>query len=108
MTTKLAGDTTHFLPFNRGAEDGGAGNPLNQTGAKSAYLWERVLRRDAWLNILCRLMYIKHESSTDPISGKTTKSSSLRFPRFHQGEAVTELTAAVTAEGVGKRYLIQH
>jgi type I restriction enzyme, R subunit len=108
MTTKLAGETTHFLPFNRGAEDGGAGNPLNPTGSKSAYLWERVLQRDAWLNILGRLMYIKHESSTDPISGKTTKSSSLRFPRFHQWEAVTKLTAAVTAEGVGKRYLIQH
>lgn len=108
MTTKLFGDTTHFLPFNRGAEDGGAGNPLNPNGSKSAYLWERVLQRDAWLNILGRMMYIKHESSTDPISGKTTKSSSCRFPRFHQWEAVTELTAAVTSEGVGKRYLIQH
>jgi type I restriction enzyme, R subunit len=108
MTTKLAGDTTHFLPFTRGAEDGGAGNPLNPTGSKSAYLWERVLQREAWLNILGRLMYIKHESTTDPISGKTTKSSSLRFPRFHQWDAVTELTAAVTAEGVGQRYLIQH
>lgn len=108
MTTKVAGDTTHFLPFNRGTEDGGAGNPLNPHGSKSAYLWERVLQRDAWLNILGRLMYIKHESSTDPISGKTSKSSTLRFPRFHQWEAVTELTKAVTAEGVGKRYLIQH
>lgn len=108
MTTKLAGDTTQFLPFNRGTEDGGAGNPLNPTGSKSAYLWVRVLQREAWLNILGRLMYIKHESITDPISGKTSKSSSLRFPRFHQWEAVTELTAAVTAEGLGKRYLIQH
>ncbi|BBX74617.1 hypothetical protein MSHI_25230 [Mycobacterium shinjukuense] len=42
-------------------------------------------------------MYIKHESSTGPISGKTTKSSSSRFPRFHQWEAVTELAAAATA-----------
>ncbi len=108
MTTKLACDTTYFLPFNRGTEDGGAGNLLNPQGSKSAYLWERVLQRDAWLNILGRLMYIKHESSTDPISGKTSKSSSLRFPRFHQWEAVTELTKAVTTEGVGKRYLIQH
>ncbi|OBG12520.1 restriction endonuclease subunit R [Mycolicibacterium celeriflavum] len=108
MTTNLSGETTHFLPFNRGTENGGAGNPLNPHGSKTAYLWERVLQRDAWLNILGRLMYIKHESSTDPISGKTTKSSSLRFPRFHQWEAVTELTKAVTAEGVGKRYLIQH
>lgn len=108
MTTKLAGDKTHFLPFNRGSEDGGAGNPLNPNGSRTSYLWERVLQRDAWLNILGRLMYIKHESSTDPISGRTSKSSTLRFPRFHQWEAVSELTAAVTAEGVGKRYLIQH
>ncbi|MUM02608.1 type I restriction endonuclease subunit R [Mycolicibacterium sp. CBMA 334] len=108
MTTRLAGEKTHFLPFNRGTETGGAGNPLNPHGSKSSYLWERVLQRDAWLNILGRLMYIKHESTTDPISGKTSKSSTLRFPRFHQWEAVTEVTAAVTAEGVGKRYLIQH
>lgn len=108
MTTKLAGDKTHFLPFNRGTEEGGAGNPSNPEGSRSAYLWERVLQRDAWLNILGRLMYIKHESRTDPITGKTSRSATLRFPRFHQWEAVTELTAAVTAEGVGKRYLIQH
>ncbi|GFG71468.1 type I restriction endonuclease subunit R [Mycolicibacter senuensis] len=108
MTTNLAGASTHFLPFNRGTEAGGAGNPLNPDGSKSAYLWERVLQRDAWLNILGRLMYVKHESDTDPISGKTTRSSTLRFPRFHQWEAVTNLTEAVTAEGVGKRYLIQH
>lgn len=108
MTTKLTGDTTHFLPFNRGDEDGGAGNPLNPLGPRTAYLWERVLQRDAWLNILGRLMYIKHDTVTDPISGKTSKSSTLRFPRFHQWEAVTNLTAAVTAEGTGMKYLIQH
>ncbi|KNA90501.1 type I restriction endonuclease [Gordonia sp. w5E2] len=108
MTTNLVGDKTHFLPFNRGSEDGGAGNPLNPNGSRSSYLWERVLQRDAWLNILGRLMYIKHESRTDPISGKTTKTSTLRFPRFHQWEAVTNLTTAVTTEGAGNRYLIQH
>ncbi|NMD54393.1 MULTISPECIES: type I restriction endonuclease subunit R [Tsukamurella] len=108
MTTNLVGEKTHFLPFNRGTETGGAGNPLNPGGSPSSYLWERVLQRDAWLNILGRLMYIKHEKHTDPISGKTSRSSSLRFPRFHQWEAVTNLTAAVVAEGVGQRYLIQH
>ncbi len=108
MTTKLAGDKTRFLPFNRGTEDGGAGNPLNPDGSPSSYLWERVLDRDAWLGILGRFMYIKHEKTTDPISGKTTKTSSLRFPRFHQWEAVTSLTSAATVEGPGHRYLIQH
>lgn len=108
MTTKLAGERTHFLPFNRGTEDGGAGNPLNPHGSPTSYLWERVLQRDAWLNILGRFMYIKHESSTDPITGQTTKTSSLRFPRFHQWEAVTLLTDAAATEGAGNRYLIQH
>ena len=108
MTTRLAGEQTVFLPFNRGTEDGGAGNPLNPNGSKTAYLWERVLQRDSLLNILGRFMYIKHERTTDPITGKESKSASLRFPRFHQWEAVTNLTAAVSAEGVGHRYLIQH
>ncbi|MFF5781113.1 type I restriction endonuclease subunit R [Streptomyces virginiae] len=108
MTTKLAGEKTFFLPFNRGTEDGGAGNPLNPHGSPSSYLWERVLQRDAWLNIYGRFMYIKHDRQTDPISGKTTRSATLRFPRFHQWEAVTTVTNAVIEEGAGHRYLIQH
>jgi type I restriction enzyme R subunit len=36
MTTKLAGDATQFLPFNRGSEDGGAGNAYNPAGHKTA------------------------------------------------------------------------
>ena len=108
MTTNLAGEKTHFLPFNRGTEEGGAGNPLNPAGSPSAYLWEQVLQRESLLNILGRFMYVKHETSTDPITGHVSKSASLRFPRFHQWEAVTKLTDAVTAEGAGHRYLIQH
>ncbi|MFG3112978.1 type I restriction endonuclease subunit R [Streptomyces sp. NPDC048197] len=108
MTTKLAGEKTVFLPFNRGTEDGGAGNPLNSEGSPSSYLWERVLQRDAWLNIFGRFMYIKHDQHTDPITGKKTRSATLRFPRFHQWETVTEVTNKVIEEGAGHRYLIQH
>ncbi|SED42351.1 type I restriction endonuclease subunit R [Streptomyces sp. 2314.4] len=108
MTTRLAGEKTFFLPFNRGTEDGGAGNPLNPAGSPSSYLWERVLQRDAWLNIFGRFMYIKHDQHTDPITGKKTRSATLRFPRFHQWEAVTEVTSKVIEEGAGHRYLIQH
>ncbi|MGV9768304.1 type I restriction endonuclease subunit R [Microbacterium sp. NPDC003461] len=108
MTTKLDGERTHFLPFNRGTEDGGAGNPLNPDGWKTWYLWERVFQKDALLAILGRFMYVKHESRIDPKTGKTTKTASLRFPRFHQWEAVEKLGSAVAEEGVGKRYLIQH
>lgn len=85
MTTRLAGPDTRFLPFNRGTDAGGAGNPLNSSGSPSSYLWERVLQRDSLLAILGRFMYIKHETHTDPISGKRTKSSTLRFPASTSG-----------------------
>jgi len=65
MTTKLDGAKTRFLPFNRGAEDGGAGNPLNPTGQKTAYFWEQVLQRDAWLAILSRFIWISESRTRD-------------------------------------------
>jgi len=108
MTTQLAGNATRFLPFNRGTDDGGAGNPPSTHSSPTAYLWERVLQRDALLTILGRFMYIKNETSTDPITGQISRTATLRFPRFHQWEALTTITAAVTTEGPGHRYLIQH
>ncbi|MEJ1088359.1 type I restriction endonuclease [Microbacterium sp. Mu-80] len=107
MTTKLAGSATHFLPFNLG-RDQGAGNPVNPHGAATSYLWERVLRRDAWLNILGRLLHIEKSSSTDPITGAITHKTALLFPRFHQWELVTDLLQTVREEGPGNRYLVQH
>lgn len=108
MTTKLAGADTYFLPFNQGTADGGKGNPANPAGPAVAYLWEQVLQRDVWLNILGSLMFLRHETTEDPVTGKTRKSATLVFPRYHQWRAVTRLTAAVRAEGPGQRYLIQH
>lgn len=108
MTTRLAGPKTFFLEFNRGTADGGKGNPPVPGGAATSYLWERVLQRDSWLNILGSLMFLRHEEDTDPITGRTSKKSTLIFPRFHQWEAVTELVAAVGLEGPGSRYLVQH
>lgn len=108
MTTRLTGEKTHFLPFNRGTEEGSAGNPLNTGGSPTSYLWERVLQRDAWLNIFGRFMYVKTERSIDPISGRKSVDTSLRFPRFHQWEAVTQLAETAAAEGPGHRYLVQH
>src|SRR5690606_23455007 len=55
MTTRLAGSATHFLPFNRG-RDGGAGNPPDPAGRnyRTAYLWEEVLERHSFLDLLAR------------------------------------------------------
>jgi type I restriction enzyme R subunit len=108
MTTRLAGPDSHFLPFNRGTADGGKGNPPNPNGEATSYLWERVFQRDAWLNILGALLFLKHEDDEDPITGKVKKNTALVFPRFHQWEAVTKLINSVKVEGPGHRYLIEH
>lgn len=107
MTTKLAGPSTYFLPFNTG-RDGAAGNPALPGKVATAYLWERVLRRDAWLHVLGRLMHLETTTATDPVTGEISKKSTLLFPRFHQWDLVTGLTSTVRDEGPGHNYLIQH
>ena len=107
MTTKLDGAKTRFLPFNRGTEDGGAGNPLNPSGQKTAYFWEQVLQRDAWLAILSRFIWIS-ESRTRDNTGRQKRTYTLMFPRFHQWDVVERLERAVTAPNTDRRFLIQH
>lgn len=109
MTTRLAGEGTHFLPFNRGTAEGGAGNPPAESGqSATAYLWREILQRDTWLGIIGRFLHLETKATRDPISGQVAKSTALLFPRFHQWDAVTKLTEAVAVEGPGHRYLIQH
>jgi type I restriction enzyme R subunit len=107
MTTKLAGDKTYFLPFNKGNQ-GRAGNPINLDGSKTAYLWEQVFQKDNWLQILGRFMHLSIENIIDPVTGEQSKRESLLFPRYHQWESVTKLIQAAKTEGPGNRYLIQH
>ncbi|MGY1829006.1 type I restriction endonuclease subunit R [Geodermatophilus sp. SYSU D01180] len=109
MTTKLAGEKTYFLPFNRGHEDTGApGNPPNPNGAATSYLWEQILQRDNWLAILGSQMFLQTEVYEDPATGKIKRSTTLMFPRYHQWRAVKKLVEAITEEGSGQRYLIEH
>jgi type I restriction enzyme R subunit len=108
MTTKLEGEKTHFLPFNAGF-DAGAGNPPGSNGrSATAYLWERVWEKDAWLTIIGRLMLVETKEEWDVATGTSVRRTSMLFPRFHQWEAVTDIVAAVAEEGVGQRYLIEH
>jgi type I restriction enzyme R subunit len=107
MTTRLAGADTVFLPFNMG-NDGGKGNPPNPDGSPTAYLWERVLQRDAWLGIIGSFLHASSRKETDPVTGEVTVRESLLFPRFHQWESVTQLVASAREEGPGHTYLIQH
>ena len=109
MTTRLAGPDTQFLPFNRGSEEGGAGNPTpaNEDGYATGYLWDRLFQSDAWLKVLGRFLHLEKKKVED-FFGKVTTKETMIFPRHHQWEVVNELVAATKEEGPGKRYLIQH
>ena len=99
MTTKLEGAHTVFLPFNRG-NNGAAGNPPNEHGHRTAYLWETVWARESWLEILGRYLVARRDSKK--------QIQQIIFPRFHQLDATRKLLATVLAEGTGGKYLIQH
>lgn len=108
MTTRLAGDATYFLPFNKGFQNG-AGNPPDEQKRtyKTAYLWEEVLQRDSFLDLLARFIHIQvEEKLTD--EGRKIKKETLVFPRYHQLKAVRRLVQISEQDGVGNNYLIEH
>ena len=98
MTTRLAGLDTTFLPFNQG-NAGGAGNPP-KAGIATDYLWREVWQRDSFLQILGRYLV--------PVKNAKKQLVSWIFPRYHQLAVTRKLVAAVTSEGPGGKYLVQH
>ena len=108
MTTRLTGASTYFLPFNQGSNGagnvGGKGNPNNENGYDTAYLWEKILCKDSLLEILQKYMHLQQEYDDKG----NLKSEIMIFPRYHQLDVVTKLLADVKANGSGKNYLIQH
>ncbi len=101
MTTKLAGKSTFFLPFNKGDGEG-AGNPVNPNGHKTAYLWEEVFTRTSVANI------IQHFTRLDGAPSDKLSKRTLFFPRYHQLDVVRRLIADTAAKGAGQTYLVQH
>ena len=109
MTTKLAGNSTYFLPFNKGTSEGGAGNdtPSDSSRYATDYLWNEVLTPDNLLAILGHFMHLQIEEEEDAI-GRKSKKETMMFPRYHQWDVVTKLVNAAIDEGAGQKYLIQH
>ncbi|RFS84829.1 type I restriction endonuclease subunit R [Actinomadura spongiicola] len=117
LTTRLAGSGTRFLPFNQGSngpgKSGSAGNPSGgETGYRTSYLWEQVLQRDAFLELLQQYLHVE---DADAKAGKAPSfkpfaahTQPLIFPRFHQWHAVKELIADAREKGAGENYLIEH
>lgn len=106
MTTKIAGEKTFFLPFNKGCE-GGKGNPENPNGYKTAYLWEEILQKDSLIDIIKRFVFVETQEKKD-IDGNVYISETVIFPRFHQLDVVRKLEADAREKGAGTNYLIQH
>ncbi len=102
MCTHLKGRDSWFLPFNKGFQDG-AGNPPNPAGLKTAYLWEEVLTKPGLTDIIENYAQVVEERDD-----RGRKKQKQVFPRYHQLRVVRRLLAAAQADGVGKRYLVQH
>lgn len=100
FATKLDGKNTRFMPFNKGTTIGGSGNPINDSGTMTDYLWKVFLKKEILTSLIRDFAYI----SVD----KVKKIETLIFPRYHQYRVVTRLVEDVQKNGVGNRYLIQH
>jgi type I restriction enzyme R subunit len=115
MTTRLAKESTHFLPFNRGSNPGavecGEGNPPHPSGYRTGYFWEEVLQFDCLLDILGSFIFVeKAEERAGDAHGRQRRvvNETVIFPRYHQLDATRKLVAAARQEQAGHNYLIQH
>ena len=115
MATRLSGEKTHFLPFNRGSHPSeiqcGAGNPQHPSGYRTGYFWGDVLRRDSFLDILGHFLFVETRlEKVDDGKGsyRQVTRETVIFPRYHQLDAVRKIVGATRGEGPGRNYLIQH
>jgi len=107
MATKLQGEKTFFIPFNKGTE-----NPVNPEGHKTAYLWRDILQPDTLLKLIGDYLYV--HTKREKIYDKTkdgiveVEEDVLLFPRYHQLDLVRKLMKSLKREDVGHSYLVQH
>lgn len=105
MTTKLAGKSTRYLPFNIG-KNNGAGNPLNPDGYRTSYLWEYVWAKDSFMDIIGKFLHLSSEEYE--FDSVTKIKETMVFPRYHQLQVVRKLEKDAREHGAGRNYLIQH
>jgi len=107
MTTRLAGQKTFFLPYNRDLE-----NPPVESGYRTKYLWEEILPPSSLLDVLENFVHLSKEKEYF-FNNKTQKIDSvvkevLVFPRYHQLDLIRKFRRQLKEDGVGKNYLVQH
>jgi type I restriction enzyme R subunit len=92
MATKLAGEQTRFLPFNKGLE-----NPDVKTDYKTSYLYNDILQIHKLSKLISNFIYMEKNEDTRAVKPI--------FPRYHQLDCVNLLLADAEP---GKNYLIEH
>ena len=98
FTTRLQGELTRFLPFNKGLN-----NPNDRRGFKIAYLYHDIWSPDSLLEIVGKFVQII--TRTDK---KGKENQVTIFPRYHQLTTVRNLIQSSFVNKSGKNYLIQH
>ena len=106
MTTRLAGKSTKYLPFNIG-HNKGKGNP-----SQSGRVPDRVLvgicmgqKIIGWTSSVVFSICRRKNWRTNPPA--KYHQETMIFPRFHQLDMVRRLSHDAKAQGAGKNYLIQ-
>ncbi|MCF8999832.1 type I restriction endonuclease subunit R [Acinetobacter nectaris] len=109
MTTKLDGENTFFLPFNKGNKND-KGNPIVEGNVRTHYLWTETLARHSMMEIIARFMHLSvEEKKVKTDTGfRYIEKETMIFPRYHQLDAVRKLINHSHNNGAGHNYLIQH
>ena len=108
MTTKLSGENTNFLPYNKTL------NNLEtiSDGYKVDYLWKEILTPNSLLDIIENFVLFTNELETEWSDSKQKvikkENSILIFPRYHQLDVIRKLKQQVIEDGIGTNYLVQH
>lgn len=111
MTTKLAGESTFFLPFNMGRGEGinaGKGNPIFKDKYSVSYMWDDILTKDTVINLIDDFIFIEEKEDIDEVTGKVRKRENIIFPRYHQLDVVRKILADLKINKTSQNYLIQH
>ena len=83
------------------------GNPPNPTGHRTAYLWERVWQRDAWLDLLARFVHVEMPAKGSKAEKRSEGAVDLpALPPVGRGAAARGRRPRATAPG--QNYLVQH
>ena len=110
MTTQLDGEYIRFLPFNQGSNGagnpGGKGNPKNDEGYPTSYIWENVFSAESMIDLIAKFITITEEKVEK--NGKSYTVKKIIFPRYHQYDVVKKILEDVKEKGAGVNYLIEH